>query len=149
MVCSTSRVILSQIFSIVTCESQTHTEAVFILLRVSASFVAILGRKDAYTLWSWVAMTHISCIIARVFAVNIGKVRRILFQNQRKGHIYCLFNPIPPCFLAFKCLNLIGRAETALSNHTSFNKNSVFINRKHVYSKWCKLTSGCKFPLFS
>ena len=108
---------------------------VFILLRVSASFVAILGRKDAYTLWSRVAVTHISCIIARVYAVNIGKVRRILFQNQRKGHIYCLFKPIPPCFLASKCLNLIGRVETALSNQTSFNKNSVFINRKHVYSK--------------
>ena len=80
-------------------------------------------------------MTHKSCIIARVFAVNIGKVRRILFQNQRKGHIYCLFDPSPPCFFASKCLNLIGRAETALSNHTSFHKNSVFINRKHVYSK--------------
>ena len=112
-----------------------NVTSVFILLRVSASFVAILGRKDAYTLWSRVAVTHISCIIAHVFAVNIGKVRRILFQNQRKGHIYCLFNPIPSCFLASKCLNLIGRAETALSNHTSFNKNSVFINGKHVYSK--------------
>ena len=94
----------------------------FILLRVSASFVTILGRKDAYTLWSRVAVTHISCIIARVFAVNIGKVRRILFQNQRKGHIYCLFKPIPPCFLASKCLNLIGRVETALSNQTSLTK---------------------------
>ena len=120
----------------------------FILLRVSASFVAILGRKDAYMLWSRVAVTHKSCIIARIFAVNIGKVRQILFQNQGKGHIYCLFDPIPPRFLASKCLNLIGRAEMALSNQTSFDKNSVFINRKHVYSKRCKLTSGCKFQLF-
>ena len=80
----------------------------FILLRVSASFVAILGRKDAYTLRSRVTVTHKSCIIAHVFAVNIGKIRRILFKNQIKGHIYCLFNPIPPCFLASKCLNLIG-----------------------------------------
>ena len=82
--------------------------AEFILLRVSASFVAILGRKDAYTLWSRVAVTHRSCIIARVFAVNIGEIRRILFRNQVKRHIYCLFNPLPPCFLASKCLNLIG-----------------------------------------
>ena len=116
-------------------KSLLQAVSVFILLRVSTSFVAILGRKDAYTLWFRVAVTHKSCIIARVFAVNIGKVRRILFQNQRKGHIYCLFDPIPPCFLASKCLNLIGRAEKALSNHTSFNKTSVFINRKHVYSK--------------
>ena len=85
------------------------TVSEFILLRVSASFVAILGRKDAYTLWSRVAVTHRSCIIARVFTVNIGEIRRIVFQNEIKGHIYCLFNPIPPCFLAFKCLNLIGR----------------------------------------
>ena len=99
--------------------------AEFILLRVSASFVAILGRKDAYTLWSRVAVTHRFCIIARVFSVNIGEIKRILFQNEIKGHIYCLFNPIPPCFLASKCLNLIGRAETALSNHTSFHKNLV------------------------
>ena len=71
---------------------------------------------------------HRSCIIAGVFAVNIVEIRQILFKNQIKGHIYCLFNPIPPGFLASKCLNLIGRAETTLSNHTSFNKNSVFIN---------------------
>ena len=82
---------------------------------------------------SRVTVTHIYCIIARVFAVNIGKIRRILFKNQIKGHIYCLFNPILPCFLASKCLNLIGRAETALSNHTSFNKNSVFINIENTF----------------
>ena len=81
---------------------------VFILLHVSVSFVAILGRKDAYTLWSRVAVTHKSCIIAHVFAVNIGKIGQVLFKNQIKGHIYCLINPIPPCFLASKCLNLIG-----------------------------------------
>ena len=120
----------SQFFSY---KSFTYSE--FILLRVSASFVAILGRKDAYTLRSRVAVTHRSCIIARVFAVNIGEIRRILFRNQVERHIYCLFNPIPLCFLGSKCLNLIGRVETALSNHTSFNKNSVFINGKHVYSK--------------
>ena len=107
----------------------------FILQRVSASFVATLGREDAYTLWSRVAVTHRSCIITRVFAVNIGEIRRILFKNQIKEHIYCLLNPIPPCFLASKCLNLIGRAEIALSNHTSFNKYMVFMNGKHVYSK--------------
>ena len=112
---------------------QCHAE--FILPRVSASFVTILGRKDAYTLWSRVTVTHRSCIIACVFAVNIGEIRRILFKNQRKGHIYCLFNQIPPGFLASKCLNLIGQAEMALSNHTLFSKYSVFINRKHVYSK--------------
>ena len=94
-----------------------------------------LVANESSRISSRVAVTHIYCIIARVFAVNIGKIRRILFKNQIKGHIYCLFNPSPPCFLASKCLNLIGRAETALSNHTSFNKNSVFINRKHVYSK--------------
>ena len=65
---------------------------------------------------------HRSCIIALIFAVNIGKLDGFCFKNQIKGHNYCLFNPIPPCFLASKCLNLIGRAETALSNHGSFNK---------------------------
>ena len=94
-----------------------------------------LVAKESSRISSRVAVMHIYCIIARVFAVNIGKIRRILFKNQIKGHIYCLFNLIPPCFLASKCLNLIGRAETALSNHTSFNKNSVFINSKHIYSK--------------
>ena len=92
-----------------------------------------LGRKVAYRLWSRVAVTHRSCIIARVFAVNIGKIRRILFQNKIKGHIYCLFNPIPSCFLASKCLNLIGRVEAALSNHTSFNKNLVYISIENTF----------------
>ena len=107
------------------------TTAEFILLRVSASFVAILGPKSAYTLWYRVAVSYRSCIITRVFTVSIVKLDRFCFKNQIKGHICCLFNPMPPCFLASKCLNLIGRMETALSNHSSFNKYLVFINRKH------------------
>ena len=74
----------------------------------SASFVAILGQKDAYTLCYGVLVTHRSCIIACVFAVNIGKFDEFCFKNPIKGHIYCLSNPILPCFLASKCLNLIG-----------------------------------------
>ena len=71
--------------------TDVHITSEFILLRISASFVAILGRKDAHTLWSRVAMTHRSCIIAHVFAVNIGEIRRSLFRNQVKRHIYCVF----------------------------------------------------------
>ena len=102
----------------------------FILPCVSASYVTILGQKDAYMLWYRVVVKHRSCLITCVFAVNIGKLEGFCFKNQIKGHMYCLFNPIPPRFLAFKCLNLIGRAETALSNHSSFNKYSIFIKEK-------------------
>ena len=76
---------------------------------------------------------HRSCIITRVFAVNIGKLDGFCFKNQIKAHIYCLFNPTPQCFLASKCLKLIGRAEMALSNHSSFNKYLVFINIENTF----------------
>ena len=56
----------------------------FILPCVSASFVAILGRKDAYTLWYRVAVTHRSYIVAHVFAINIGKIDRFLVEKSNK-----------------------------------------------------------------
>ena len=58
-----------------------------ILLHVSASFRPSIVTKDAYTLWYRVAVMYRSCIIARVFAVNIGKLDRFCFKNQIKGHV--------------------------------------------------------------
>ena len=66
---------------------------------------------------------------------RLGKLDEFCFKIKEKDTYIVFLNPIPPCFLASKCLNLIGRAETVLSNHTSFNKNLAFINGKHVYSK--------------
>ena len=55
-------------------------------------------------------LINFGCTRTQVHCLVLGPIpelERFYFKNKIKEHIYCLFNPIPPCF-ASKCLNLIG-----------------------------------------